>query len=79
MRGRLDNNLVRIDVKIAMQRSLGGFQRILNEPVEFDLVDIRTGLSAHEIQVFAVAFCAVTKAQCGTALKYDVAKHAGIG
>src|SRR6266852_2764944 len=61
-----------------MQRFPGDLQRVSNEPVEFDLGDVRSCLSAHEVQIFALAFSAVTKTQGGTALKHHVAKHAYI-
>src|SRR5439155_6605561 len=70
---------MRIDVEIAIQRFPGDLQRVSNEPVEFDLGDVRSCLSAHEVQIFAVAFSAVTKTKGGTALKHHVAKHAYIG
>src|SRR5437016_76530 len=79
MRGLLEGDPSRIDVEIAMQRFLGDLQRVSNEPVEFDVVDVRSCLSAHEVQIFAVAFSAVAKTQCGTALKHHMAKHAYIG
>src|ERR1700730_2134143 len=49
--------------------------RLAYEPVEFDVVDVRSCLPTHEVQVFAVAFSAVAKSQCGAALKNDMAKH----
>src|SRR5882724_277948 len=78
MRGFLEGDLVRTDVEIAMQRSLRDLKRVCDEPVEFDLVDVRSAFSAHEVQVFAVALASIAKAQRGTALKHDMSKHAGV-
>src|ERR1700730_10879323 len=75
MRGLLEGDLVRIDIEIAVQRFLRGLHRLAYEPVEFDVVDVRSCLPTHEVQVFAVAFSAVAKSQCGAALKNDMAKH----
>jgi hypothetical protein len=74
----LEGDLIGINVEIAMQRSLRGLQCDSNEPLEFNLFNVRSCLSAYEVQVFAVPHSAVAKTQCGTPLKYDMAKHAGI-
>jgi hypothetical protein len=63
LRRTLQNNLRGVDVEVALQGPLRGFERLINEGVEFDILQIGARLAAYEIKVLAVALAAIAKAQ----------------
>ena len=78
-RWTLQRNLRSVNVEVALQGPLRGFERLVNESVEFDILQIGTSPAANEVEVLAVALAAIAKAQSGPALKDNVPEDACFG
>ena len=70
-----ERDLIGTYAEITLQRALCRLQGALNQLFEFNFVQVGAGFSAHEVQIFAVAFPAIAKPQRGPALKDNVAKN----
>jgi hypothetical protein len=79
LRRTFQSNLRSINVKVSLQGSLRRFERVVNEAIELDVLQVGTRLAAYEIEILAIALAAIAEPQSRAALKDDVLENTSFG